>query len=125
MRKQYHLIPSKNGFKAWDVDKLIQKTKNFEVIDVDLNDIEDLDKNFWYQEEDSIPTPRSIATHVRLVEETDLKYPIILGEDGRVMDGMHRVIKALNLGYKTIKAVKFKNDPKPDFVDIDPDNLEY
>ena len=36
-----------------------------------------------------------IGTEKRKIEETDLEYPIILAADGRVMDGMHRVCKAL------------------------------
>jgi len=54
-----------------------------------------------------------------------LKYPIILSKEGRVMDGMHRIIKALLLGHKTIKAVQFKEDLQPDHVDVQEDELPY
>ncbi len=62
---------------------------------------------------------------MKLVQETDLKYPIILSNTGRVMDGMHRVIKAILLGQETIKAVQFKEDVEPDHVDVQADDLPY
>jgi hypothetical protein len=36
--------------------------------------------------------------HVRLIEAADLSFAIILSSDGRVMDGIHRVAKAVLLG---------------------------
>ncbi len=60
-----------------------------------------------------------------LIKETDLNYPIILSSDGRVMDGMHRVAKALLEGQETIEAVQFSQDPKPEYKDVHPDDLPY
>lgn len=125
MRKQYHLKPSKNGFCAWDVDKLIQKSKELEHILVRLEDIKELDENFWYQAPDMKPTIRSIVDHCRLIKETDLKHPIILSKEGRVMDGMHRVAKALLLGQKEIVAVKFLEEIPPDYEDVYENDLPY
>jgi len=42
------LQPTQNGFNAWDVDKLIEASKDFPVVQVDLNEIKELDENFWY-----------------------------------------------------------------------------
>ncbi len=41
------------------------------------------------------------------------------------MDGMHRVAKALLLGHKEIKAVKFAEDPPPDYEDVVENDLPY
>jgi hypothetical protein len=41
------------------------------------------------------------------------------------MDGMHRVLKALNLGQLTVLAVIFEVDPEPDYVDVQPNDLPY
>ena len=70
-------------------------------------------------------TCRQVAEHARLINEADLGYPIILSSDGRIMDGMHRVLKALTHGESHIHAVKFLTDPAPDFVGVDPDDLPY
>ncbi len=55
----------------------------------------------------------------------DLAYPIILDSAGRVMDGMHRIGKALMLGHDYIDAVQFTVDPAPDYLGCDPDTLPY
>lgn len=60
-----------------------------------------------------------------MIGETDLNFPIILSSDGRIMDGMHRVAKALLEGRRTIEAVRFRQDPEPDYEDVQPDDLPY
>jgi len=123
MRKQYYFLPSKNGFYAWDVDNLVKLSQRLPIINIELGNIKELDEPC--KENGKPPTYRSIAKHMKLVQETDLKYPIILSKTGRIMDGMHRVIKALLLGHKTIKAVQFREDLKPDYVDVQEDDLPY
>ena len=125
MRKQYHFRQSKNGFYAWDIDKLVEKTKDLSVFQINLDDIKELDENFWYAGPGDLATCRSIADHIKLVNETSLKYPIILSSEGRVMDGMHRVVKALLEGYETIKAVQFEIDPEPDYTDVQAYEMPY
>ena len=125
MRKQYHLIPSDRGFNAWDVDKLVKAAKDLPVVSVDLDDIAELDENFWYRGADDIPSGRSIAEHYKLITEADLSYPVILSAERRVMDGMHRIIKALVEGHKTIDAVILEKTPPPDFTDVSIDELIY
>ena len=56
-------------------------------------------------------TMRSFLEHMKQVQEADLSYPIILNEDGAIIDGRHRFCKAILEGHKTIKAVRFDLDP--------------
>jgi hypothetical protein len=56
-------------------------------------------------------TWRGFVEHVQLMHDADLVYPIILAADGRVMDGMHRVAKALSLGHTEIAAVVHRRSP--------------
>ena len=125
MRKQYFFLPSEKGYHAWDVERLTELTRDFPVISVKLSNISELDENFWYQGVNDLPTVRSMVEHFQLIRETDLEYPIILSAKGRVMDGMHRVAKALMLGHDKIHAVQFKEDPLPDFSDVYPNELSY
>jgi hypothetical protein len=125
MRKQYHLRPSPNGFYAWDVDNLIEKAKSLKVFNHPINNITEISENHWYQDKDNIPTCKSIINHMKLIQEADLKYPIILSSDGHVMDGMHRIAKAILENHKTITAVKFPHYIQPDFVDVKENELEY
>lgn len=124
MRKQYYFRPSQNGFYAWDVNRLINLTKNSEVKQIRLDLIREIDENHWFHHGNE-PTCRSIFKHAIFIREADLNYPIILAEDGRVMDGMHRVGKAYILRRDTIDAVQFKKNPEPDYTDVYPDELEY
>jgi hypothetical protein len=121
MRKQYHFRPSAAGLRAWDIDRLVALSRHLEVQLVPVASIRELEEPFWGES----MTCRGVAEHARLIEEADLGYPIILSSNGRIMDGMHRVLKALMLGESHIRAVRFLSDPEPDFVGVDPDELPY
>ena len=125
MRRQYHFRSSERGLLAWDVDRLVSLTADFSPRQISLSDIRELDETFWYGDDANLPTCRNIALHAKLIGETDLSYPIILSQDGGIMDGMHRVCKALNEGQDTILAVQFEHDPEPDHVGADPSDLPY
>lgn len=125
MRRQYHLKKSENGFDAWDVHELIAATKDFTVFEIDLSDVIEFHENYWYQDEEGIPTCVSIVEHMKLVMDCDLSYPIILAADGSLMDGMHRVCKSHLNGLTKINAVQFIETPDPDFIDVGPEDLTY
>ena len=119
MRTQYHLRPSRRGLYAWDVDNLIEATKHLPVIEVALEDIP-TEKDIW-----PVANCKAFAGHMRLVLETDLDYPIILAPDNRVMDGLHRIIKAYFQGHASIKAIRFDTLPPPDYENVDENALPY
>jgi hypothetical protein len=124
MRKQYHFRPSESGSFAWDVDRLVALSRHLPAEQVPLTLIRELDEPFWFGL-GAIPTCRAVAEHARLIEATDLRHPIILSSDGRVMDGMHRVCKAVLQGHLTVTAVRFTADPTPDYVNVSPEELPY
>lgn len=125
MRKQYHFRPSTRGLQAWDVDRLVALTKDLPRIQVPLTAIRELDEPYWFSSGSGGATCREVVEHARFITEADLSFPIILSSDGRVMDGMHRVAKALLSGLPNIEAVQFQDDPKPDYVGIPPEDLPY
>ena len=125
MRKQYHLRKSAAGLLAWDVDRLIALTADLAPRAVPLASIRELDEPFWFDGGGEAATCRAVADHARLINEADLRYPIILGADGRVMDGMHRVAKAYLEGREVIAALQLAVDPPPDFVGVDEAELPY
>ena len=59
------------------------------------------------------------------MQKADLDYPIILSSEGRIMDGMHRVLRAALDNRGEIEAVQFDHDPEPDHVNVDPSELPY
>ncbi|MDX1418420.1 MAG: hypothetical protein R3181_00515 [Rubricoccaceae bacterium] len=125
MRKQYHLRPSPRGLLAWDVDRLVRLSAGLPRHGVPLTAIRELDEPYWFGGEGDRATVRAVAEHARLIAACDLRHPIILSSDGRVMDGMHRVAKALLEGQAQITAVRFPEDPAPDFVGVAAEDLPY
>ena len=124
MRKQYHFWPGEHGLDAWDVDRLVSLTEGLPVAEVPLTDIYELDSNYWFKHGEQ-PTVRHIVEHLRLAQDVDMSYPIILGPDGRVMDGMHRVARALLEDRLNILAVRLPTIPDPDFIGCRPEDLPY
>jgi len=62
-------------------------------------------------------TLREMVMHMKAVQKADLSFPIILDEDGELMDGRHRIMRAMLEGRETIKAVRFDENPNPDKVE--------
>lgn len=125
MRQQYHFRPGSTGLQAWDVRKLVAATAQMQAECLPLSALRELDEPYWYGAGDAPPTCRSIAQHMQLVQAADLRYPIIMCPEGRVMDGMHRAVKALLEGCSTIQAYRLLVLPAPDYVGIAPDDLPY
>lgn len=124
LRKQYHFRPGPDGLRAWDVHRLIALAEPLPVEEVPLGAISELDEDYWSF--DGVPlTCREIAEHTSLINGADLGYPILLSSDGRVMDGMHRVAKALIEGRASLPAKRFVHDPEPDHVGKRADELPY
>jgi len=125
VRKQYHFWPSERGLQAWDVDRLIALSRDLPRRRVALDSIREIDEVYWFDHAEERPTCRKVIEHLRLIEQCDLAHPIILAADGRVMDGMHRVAKALLEGRREIEAVQFDVDPAPDYVGRKASELPY
>ena len=123
MRKQFHFRPAGAAYNAWDVSRLVELSSSLPRVDVALSQIAEIDEPYWFQRFNDAPTCRAVAAHARLVSEADLRFPILLCADGRVMDGMHRVTKALLSGAPSILAKQFPETPSPDFVGVQPEEL--
>lgn len=97
---------SRLGRHVWSVARLFKLSENLPVMEVPLNHL-----NVYYTYEKM--KLRDMVSHIKAVNEADLEMPIILDEDGEVMDGRHRIMKAMLLGKETIKAVRFDENPYP------------
>ena len=124
LRQQYHFRESEKGLLAWDVLKLIELTKDLEVVQVPLSEIRELKEAYWFGL-GAPPISEDIAQHAKLIYEADVSYPIILCPEGRVMDGMHRVCKAFLEALSTISAVRLIELHEPDYVGKQPNELPY
>ena len=125
MRKQYHLWAAATGFDAWDVSRLIRLSRGLPVHAVAVDSIGEVDTVYWFDGSTAAPTVRAIVEHARLMRDADLSFPVILGPDGRVMDGMHRIARAMLEGRTEVSAVRFPALPEPDYRDCRPEDLPY
>lgn len=123
MRKQYHSRQVAGDTYIWDVHHLVALSAKLNVKKILITDIQELNEAYWFP--DIHPTTLQIIEHIQLVNAADLSYPIILCAQGRVMDGMHRVAKAILLNQSHIQAVQFTQTPTPDFINVDADDLDY
>ena len=94
------------GRHSWSVARLHQLAKELPVMEIPLDH---LNVNYKY----SSLHLREFVMHMKAVLEADLSYPIILDEDGELLDGRHRLMKAMFENHKTIKAVRFDENPPP------------
>jgi hypothetical protein len=125
MRPQYHFRRSPQGLCAWNVRRLVELSRDLPREWVSLSAIRELDEPYWSNEGTQILTCRQVVDHARLILDCDLAFPIILSSEGRVMDGMHRVCKALLENRTEIEAVRFVHDPAPNYIGVRPDDLPY
>ena len=95
------------GKLTWSVPRLLELSKSLPVMDIPLDHL-----CVYYTYKNL--SLRDMVSHMEAVNNADLKYPIILDEDGELMDGRHRLMKAMLMGEKTIKAVRFDTNPYPD-----------
>lgn len=97
------------GRHTWSVARLFELSRKLKVLTIPLDHL-----SVYYTYEKL--TLREMVMHMKAVKAADLSTPIILDEDGELMDGRHRLMKAMLNGEKTIKAVRFETNPSPDKV---------
>lgn len=97
------------GRHYWNVARLFELSRALPVMEVPLDHL-----MVYYTYEKL--TLREMVMHMNAVNAADLKKPIILDEDGELMDGRHRLMKAMLTGQKKIRAVRFEENPTPDRV---------
>ena len=100
------------GKHIWSVARLFELSRNLPVLDIPIDFL-----NIYYTYRNL--TLRDMVMHMNAINNADLTKPIILDEDGELMDGRHRIMKALLLGKTTIKAVRFDENPSPCRVEED------
>ena len=110
--KLYENACNASNTGSWYVSNLIERTKEKEnVIDFELDIWSlNLDVNVWGEKLSFY----DIITHLRQINEVDVNFPVIVNEQGWVMDGWHRIAKSILHGKRYIKAVRFKKNPEKD-----------
>ncbi len=89
--------------ETYNVNLLIELSKDLPVYRFELSSISLDDTKFitW-----KLKNVRDVITHYKRIEATDLSNPILVRPDGVIIDGYHRVIKALVEKRKWLPARK-------------------
>ena len=101
---------AKLGKHHWSVARLVELSRHLPVMELPL-----LGMNIYHRWDGM--NLRDFIMHMRAVQAADLSYPIILDEDGEIMDGRHRLMRAILDGCENIKAVRFETNPEPCKID--------
>jgi len=99
-----------SGGKVWVVTNLIARSKDLVPFDLPLAAIY-TGSDVWTP----VGSAYGMAYHMRRALDVNTNYPVILDEEGFIMDGWYRVLRALIDGKPTIKAVRFAKTPPHDY----------
>jgi hypothetical protein len=103
-----------SGKKVWFVANLIDRSKDLVPFDLPLVAVY-TGSEVW----DPVSSAFGLAKQMRRVLDVDVSHPVILDHEGFIMDGWHRVARALIDGKSTIKAVRFSETPPYDYLKAD------
>jgi hypothetical protein len=106
----------KHGKKhTWYVKRLWALSKNLPEFEYEISSFAGFEEDFWFGDRIK-PTIKNVLDHHQRCLNADFQYPIIISEDGLIMDGVHRICRAYLEGKKTVRAVRFKKNPEPDVI---------
>lgn len=95
--------------KKWSVARLVKLAEDFPVYEVPVFTFQTW---IWPWEDDT--TLDTFISHCNRVKNADLDVPILISPSGGIIDGMHRLCKAVLEKKETIKVKYFKELPVPD-----------
>lgn len=104
-----------DGRSIWFIETLWAAMTGLPATPLELQSVAELDQVVWFSEAwGKRPTCRLVVEHCRRMMAADLTYPVLLSPEGVVLDGMHRICKAMATGLTTISAVRLTSMPPPD-----------
>jgi hypothetical protein len=110
-----HTVEIDGQLHTWDVPRLWALAAGLPIFAYRVAEFAGLDEVMWFGPQRP-PTVRALLDHLARIEAADLHQPIIVSASGLVMDGVHRICRALREGRETVPAVRFEVTPPPDRV---------
>ncbi len=95
--------------KYWDTADLFEQIKDSSnIVEYELDTYSvNLNVRVW-QKEMSI---FDFLNHVKRINKANLDFPLIISAEGWILDGWHRLLKAIINDIRYIKAIRFKINP--------------
>lgn len=83
---------------------------------LDFNGWGDPSKGVKYSPKDVLETPSKFKDEINRIEKADMSFPIIVTSKGYVVDGVHRLTKAVMQNIKNMRAYTFDDETMRKFV---------
>jgi hypothetical protein len=116
LSRQFHYWPNGDSWDAWSVHRLLEHAAGRPAEAVRIDDLTELDTNYWFHAGHE-PTVRNVVRHVlHATRDVDPSYAVLLGPGDRVLDGMHRIVRAMLAGETHVEAVRLPTLPPPDLA---------
>ena len=114
-----------DGRAIWFIDSIWAAAEGLPVEDLAIAEVRELDEVCWFSDVwGKRPTCRAVIDHCKRMIDADLSYPVIVGPKGEVLDGVHRIGKAMLAGATSVRAVRLPAMP-PEDERIRPDDPRY
>lgn len=108
---------TKNGKRyVWKVKRLWRLAQDLPRFKYQVSSFDKFEDDIWFGGYKT-PSIKNVLNHMERINKADLDYPIILSEEGLVMDGVHRILRAHLEGLEWLQAVQFEQNPKPDTIE--------
>lgn len=106
-----------NGWKqCWSVEDLWEAAKEYPVELIPVVDLVDkLNGTCWTEGAGEDATPQWVLGHTRRILKADLNCPILIDEKNNILDGVHRLCKAVLDGRDNIAVQRIERLPEPLF----------
>ena len=110
-----------NGKSVWQIEDLWNAVEGMPVhhMPVELF-VEQLQGTCWTQGDETV-TPNWVLSHTRRILGADLEYPMIIDSEGIILDGIHRLCKAVIEGRETVAVQRIVLMPDPSLAVIEDD----
>lgn len=107
---------SKGVRRYWKIEDLwrLAKGRPIEHLPVEML-VDQLEGTCWTEGDEDV-TPQWVLGHTRRILGAEMEYPILLNEDNIIVDGIHRLCKAVLEGKETISVQRLQQLPEPTFA---------
>ncbi len=104
-----------DGRCVWRAEDLWGAAKGVPTIDLPVDDfVDQLNGTCWTQGDEEV-TPNWVLCHTRRILNAE-DYPIIIDQDGIILDGVHRLCRAVLEGREVIATQRLTVLPEPIYI---------
>ena len=102
------------SLRVWDVDRLLALSQDLPIEFVPVSSLSAADEVGWHGRPENFGrlTTREVVEHLIRIRAADLSRPLLLSSEGWLMDGFHRLARALLDGVTELPARRFRKDPE-------------